>query len=210
MIQRNSYQGDPRIGFFLTFTGGRIIAARKFTTDLEVEVLNTSISRSRLTGLYTAGNSRGLLVPNSITDREKSALDEQDVDYLKVDSKLNAFGNLIVVNDKGAIVHPELESVKQEISEFLEVPVTTGKVAGIPNAGACVVANNQGAVIHRDADENDAEMVKEALEVKEVAVGTVNQGSPFVNSGLVASEQHAVTGSDTTGPEIGRIDRTLF
>jgi len=40
-------------------------------------------------------------------------------------------------------------------------------------------------------------------------VGTVSFGSPFVGAGLVASNSGAYVGSDTTGPELNRIEDAL-
>jgi len=40
-------------------------------------------------------------------------------------------------------------------------------------------------------------------------IGTINYGGPLVGSGLVANDDGYVCGTDTSGPELGRIDATL-
>ena len=40
-------------------------------------------------------------------------------------------------------------------------------------------------------------------------VGTVNFGSPYVGSGCVSTDKGAWAGSQTTGPELNRIEDAL-
>jgi translation initiation factor 6 len=99
--------------------------------------------------------------------------------------------------------------MEEELGEALEAPVTFGKIAGIQNPGVCGLANNKGAVIHREASEDEAKKVKKALDLEDIDVGTVNLGSPYTGSGGLAIEDHVLVGENTSGPEIGRIDRTM-
>jgi translation initiation factor 6 len=64
-------------------------------------------------------------------------------------------------------------------------------------------------VIHREASEEEAEKVKEALGLKDIDIGSINLGSPYMGSGGIAVEEHVLVGENTSGPEIGRIDRTM-
>ena len=116
---------------------------------------------------------------------------------------------MILANDSGAVISENLEDSKEEIEEALEVPVEVGSIAGVKTVGTAAVANSYGAVIHRDASEEDAEHIKEVLDLEDIDIGTVNMGSPFVGSGSVATDNAILVGEDTSGPEIGRIDRTM-
>ncbi len=40
-------------------------------------------------------------------------------------------------------------------------------------------------------------------------IGTINYGGPLVGSGLLANDHGYICGSDTSGPELGRIDQAL-
>ncbi len=211
MIERYNYRGDPSIGFYATVTSGGAIFPPEFQRKefFEVESCETYIAKTRLVGLFTAGNSNCILVPESTTEREREKLDDSNVEFHVLDSRENALGNLVLANDKGAIISERLSDNKEEIRESLGVPVEVGEVAGLPNAGVCGAANNNGVLLHREATEEEAEHISEVLEVERVDIGTINLGSPYIGSGLVCTDSNVLVGEDTSGPEIGRIDRTL-
>lgn len=206
-FRKYNYQGDQNIGFYAVKAAGKLITAREFNTDQEH--IETRINGTDLVGLFLAGNSNGVLVPDSTTERELEMLDEAGLNYTVIESNENVFGNLVAANDRGAIISPKLEEFKEKIEEALEVPVKVASIAEIPNPGACIVANNKGVVLHRDASEDDAELVKKVLQVEDVDIGTVNMGSPYVSSGTVIACEEILIGMETTGPEVGRIDRVL-
>ena len=210
-IQRYNYEGNINTGFYITTSQEQSIVPPDFgkTDELDTAYCETFIARTRLVGLFTAGNSNCILVPDTITDREKRKLEESDVKFRLIDTKETALGNQILANDNGALISERLEDRKKEISEALEVPVEVGEIAGIGNVGSTAVTNSYGAVIHRDASEEEAEKLKTVLKLEDVDIGTVNTGSPFVGSGAAAGGKLILVGEDTSGPEIGRIDRTM-
>lgn len=210
-IQRYNYEGNTNTGFYATTSNEQSIVPPDFqkAEELDTAICETFIARTRLVGLFTAGNSNCILVPDTITDRERSKLEGSDVDFQVIDTKETALGNQILANDSGAMISERLEDRKEEIEEALDVPVEVGEFAGIGNVGATAVANSYGAVIHRDASEEEAEKLKRVLDLEDVDIGTVNTGSPFTGSGAVANDSIVLVGEDTSGPEIGRIDRTM-
>lgn len=212
MIEKYNYGGGENLGFNAVVTNSYILVPPKFKREdfFEVEkVIETRVAKTNLVGLFSAGNSNGLIVPKEISDLERDNLKESKVEFTVIDSRYNALGNLILCNDKGAVISPKLEDFKSEISEALDVNVVVGEISDL-NPGVSSLANSKGAVIHRDASEEDAENVMDALEVEDIDIGTVNMGSPFTGSGAVCNDEDLLTGENTTGPEIGRFDRTLF
>ncbi|MFB6241463.1 MAG: translation initiation factor IF-6 [Candidatus Nanosalina sp.] len=210
-IERYDYLGNSNIGFYATVSNEQSIFPPEFDRKgiFDTDHVETYIARTRLVGLFTAGNSNCLLVPNNITDREEQKLEESDVDFRIIETRDTALGNLILANDKGAVISENLEDKREEIEDALEVPVEVGKIAGAYTVGTAAIANSHGAVIHRDASEDDAENVKSQLELEDIDIGTVNLGSPFMGSGALANDSAILVGEDTSGPEVGRIDRTM-
>lgn len=206
-FRKYNYQGDQNIGFYAVKAAGKLFTAREFKID--EEHVETRINGTDLIGLFLAGNSNSVLIPDSVTDRELEKIKESGANYVIINSNENVFGNLVAANDKGAIISPKLEEFKEEIEDALEVPVKVASIAGIPNPGACIIANDVGAVLHRDATEEDAELVKQVLQVEDIDIGTVNMGSPYISSGAVLTREEIIVGMETTGPEVGRIDRVL-
>ncbi|MFB6209432.1 MAG: translation initiation factor IF-6 [Candidatus Nanohaloarchaea archaeon] len=210
-IERYNYRGDANIGFYATLTDSYAILPRDFEMKdlVPQKMVETRISGTNLAGLFTAGNSNCLLVPGSIKEREIERIQEAGIDYQVLETVENALGNVILANDRGAYISEELEEQSKEIESALGVEVFSGKIAGITNTGVCGVANSRGALIHRDAAEEEAKAVKKALGVENVGIGSVNMGSPYVGSGILLNNSTILVGEDTTGPELGRIDRTL-
>ena len=212
MIEKYDFKGSENLGFHAVVTNEYILVPQDFNRrDLfeGLEVIETKVAKTDLVGLFSAGNSNGIIVPREVSDLEKTRFEDSGVDFKVLESRSNALGNLILCNDQGALISPKLEDFSEEISEALNVDVTVGKISGL-NPGVSAVANSKGAVIHRDASEEDAEMVMEALDLEEIDIGTVNMGSPFVGSGAAGNDEDLLAGENTTGPEIGRFDRTLF
>lgn len=212
VLERYNYLGNTNIGFYATFTGSHGIYPPEFQKSdvFEVDGAETYIAKTRLVGLFTAGNSRAVLLPDVATERERKKLDDAGIEYATIESRDTALGNLVIANDHGAVISTRLEEQREEIEEALGVDTETVDIAGTPMPGACGVANSRGVLLHRDVDEETAEKVKEVLQVEEVGAGTVNMGSPYVGSGILANDTSILVGEDTTGPEIGRIDRALL
>jgi len=209
--EKYNYRGGENTGFYATVTDSYVLVPPNFKRKefFDIEVVETQISKTRLVGLFSAGNSNCLLIPRETSDLELNVLESSDVNFKVLDSRYNALGNLILCNDKGALISEKLSEFKDVIEDALDVPVTIGSIAGL-NPGVCGVCNSKGAVIHRDANEEDAELVKDALDVERVGIGTVSLGSPYMGSGALTNSEHMLVSEETSGPEIGRLDSTLF
>lgn len=210
-LEKYNYRGDINLGLYATVSNDYLVVPREFAKKdfFPQKTVETRIAGTRLVGLFTAGNSNCLLLPNSVKDREKNKLEEAGIEVKVIDSNENALGNLVLANDQGAVISEKLEDHKEVIAEALDVPVEVSKIADIDNPGSCGVANKNGVLIHRDASEEEAEHVRDSLKVEKVDIGTVNMGSPYIGSGIVCNDEHFLVGGDTTGPEIGRIDMVL-
>ena len=68
--------------------------------------------------------------------------------------------------------------------------------------------NDQGVLLHPDVAGDEVLLIEEVLGVPPM-VGTVSFGSPYVGAGICASNDGAVAGSETTGPELNRIEDAL-
>jgi len=211
-VEKYNYEGNTNTGFYITTSNKQSIIPPGFDNQkiLGENVCETFIARTRLVGLFTAGNSNCILIPNNITQRERENLEQSEIDFKEIKTQETALGNQILANDKGAIISKNLEKHKENISDALKVPVKVGEVAGIKNVGSAATTNNRGSIIHREASEKEAEKLKNTLKLENIDIGTINTGSPFIGSGAAANNTTVLLGEDSTGPEIGRIDRTMI
>lgn len=211
MISLEDYFGDVNIGFYGLATDKFVISSfeKDISSIFKVPNFKFSVSESELVGLFLAANSNGIIIPKIVKEKEIKEIRKIGIDVLILKEKFTAIGNLICCNDKGAIVS-ELISKKslKEIEECLGIEVYQTKIANIKVVGSVCFATNKGAIIHRDASEEDLKIVKEILKV-DVEKASVNLGSPFVKSGIIANSYGALVGSKTSGYELDIIARSL-
>ncbi len=207
--ERADYEGNVNVGFFGTVTRGYAVLADGFDGGgLFPGAEQLRIAGTDLLGIFTAGNADGLLVPDIISEHEEERLDETGIDYKVVEARHTALGNLVLCNENGCYISRNLNDVADEIAAFLDVPVETGTVAGLDIPGSCGVATDEGVLLHRNASEDELAAVEDALGV-DGDVGTVNFGTPFVHSGVLATTEQLLLGNDTTGPEVQRVQEAL-
>ncbi|MBN2014666.1 MAG: translation initiation factor IF-6 [Candidatus Altiarchaeota archaeon] len=213
-VQQTSVQGEDFIGLLGMCSDRYAILSKKFPKieALDTPVIKTTLYGTNLIGLFCAGNSNSLLLPYFISDEEATLLEkklkENDVDTTigRLKDKSTALGNLIACNDKAALVSPMISDIKG-VRDILGVEVVQGGIAGHEEVGACCVATNKGFLVHPDAGSELMELA--SIFRVEGLTGSVNFGFPFVKSGLIANSNGYVTGSRTTGIELGRIDEAL-
>lgn len=208
-FNRYDFRGDPNTGMFAATNSELMLSPQGFEPDLGLETVDCRIAGTGFVGMFAASGPDGFLLPDVVRERELESLRDTGAEFSVMKSRDTALGNLVLSNSSGAYASPALSDKQQQIEEALGVPVEFGTVGGVPSPGACGVANGRGAVLHREASESEAEKVKEALGLEQVDIGTINTGSPFVGGGAVVQGEEVVTGENTSGPEIGRLDRTL-
>ena len=145
----------------------------------------TPVANTRLLGVLMVLNNHGILLPRTSSPEEIANLQKStDLNVKILDTKYNALGNLISVNDKGGVISPiiEKEFVK-EIEDVLDIEVIQKRIAGYDQVGAVIKTNNHGAVIHPETDEEDIKNFSNILGVN-VEPATINGGIPFVSSGI--------------------------
>lgn len=208
-LEQTDYEGNENIGFYGIVNDQYTLLARKFKHyDVFDDCTHIRLGGTNLIGLFAAGNSNGIIVPDIIEDHEASQLEEHGIEYLVVDSNYTAMGNLILCNDTGCIISKNLADQRDRIADFLDVPVETGTVASLNIPGSCGVATNKGVLLHRETSEDELEHVESVLGV-DGDIGSVNFGSPYVHSGILANSEHLLIGNNTTGPELQRVQDAL-
>ena len=181
----------------------------KIISTLDIELIELNITDATIIGALLTFNSKGAVVCDFI---DKDALDiikNQGLNVCIISDKINAVGNDILVNDRGALVHPELkDKTIEKIQKTLQVPVFRGTIGTLNTVGMAAVVTNKGLLCHPKATDEEKRNLEKVFEVN-VMIGTVNHGSPVIGSGLVANSKGAIIGNLTTGIEMGRIEEAL-
>ena len=218
IIKYDVYRG-PNIGVYISVNdsiglvpmGFAKTKADKLAEYLDIEIHFTAISNTRLIGALSVMNNKGILLPTTAYQNEYDYLKkETDLEVGVLDTKFNALGNVICANDKGAVVSPWLSKEDcQTISDVLGVETVQKRIAGFNQVGSVMVANDSGAAIHPEANEEDMKMFANVLGVK-IEQSSINNGIPYVSSGILANNHSLVVGSLTTGPEIMMLTRAFL
>lgn len=216
-MKRTAYFGNPWIGMFAKtndeFTILPIDSMKKFDDavleSLGTEAIKTGIADSNLLGVYIAMNSKGIILPNVIEDRELGIIRKCGLNIHVSSDKNNAMGNNIAVNDKGGVVNPNLSRKEvRAMEDALGVELVPMTIADHSTVGSACIATNNGFLAHFRAKEDEMGKLREALKVGGNK-GTVNTGTGFVTYGVLVNKNGYVAGENTTAYELGRVEEAL-
>jgi len=175
---------------------------------LDVPLIPTMVYNSPLIGMFSAGNSRGVII-TSLSNRPENIPQDIPVTLMHTSDNYTALGNLILANNRGAIIAPGFSRESEGIiGKALGVPVVKSTLAGLETVGSCGIATDEGAVVHPEATEAEIRLVEKTLGVR-VGIGTLNHGNPFSGACGIANINGAIVGSATTPIEITRFESAL-
>ena len=167
---RAALSGSSYVGVFARATDDCLLIRPDVETDrleafeaeLGVSAVPTTVAGSGTVGALAVGNGNGLLVSERVRDRERDRIEEAaGVAVSELPGRINAAGNVVLANDTGAYVHPDLtrEAVRA-VGDALDVPVERGTLADVRTVGTAAVATEAGVLCHPKT--TDAEL--DALE----------------------------------------------
>lgn len=202
---------SPNVGIYTKCNDSFVFIPNGFATTkaenlrdlLKTEYVFASAANTRLLGALMVVNNNGLLLPRNSLEEELIHLKKStglNVDIL--DTKHTAIGNLICANDRGGIMSPLIpnEYVKK-VEDVLGIEVVRKRIAGYHQTGAMAVATSHGGIIHPSTEEDDIKSISQVLGV-DLEPATINGGSPYVSSGILANNSALVVGTLTNGPEL--------
>ncbi len=216
-IELISFNQNSNIGMYGFVTDKFCLLGREIDTKhdavieeiLKVPIHRISIAGTSMTGVFLAGNSDCVLVPKITFDYELKELEELGINYEVLDSDITALGNTIVCNKNAVYVSDEFSArVKKIIRTKLNLPLKPGKIAELSAIGSCLVVNDKGALIHRDAELFEIDLIADFFQVP-VMEGTLNMGSPYVRSGILSNNKGLLIGQNSGGPEASNADEAL-
>ena len=182
---------------------------KKIKEVLDVKIIELNIADASIIGSLLSFNSKGAVICDFADEESINTILKNDLEVYVIRDKINAAGNDILVNDKGALVHPEMkEKTIREIQNVLDVPVFRGTIGSLKTVGMAAVVTNKGLLCHPKTSEEEIRFLEKVFKVP-VMIGTINHGSPVIGSGLVANTKGAIIGDLTTGIEMGRIEEAL-
>lgn len=212
-------EGNQFIGLFARSSDRLTIvprsASQKFVEKcrsvLKTEVMSVSVSASNLVGIFSAMNSNGIVL-SSIAYRDEAREIKEwglGLNVAVLHGKLTAVGNIVLANDKAAVVNPSLgKADAKSIEDCLGVEVVKRRIAGYPTPGCAGVVTNKGLLLHGETSDEELHELEEIFGVKG-GVGTANMGVPFIGLCMIANSHGYIVGEGTSGFEMAQIDEAL-
>jgi len=162
--------GNPNIGVYCLSNEEILLVPyglskrklERFENCLKVKAYPISISGSILIGVLAAANSKGIIVPYTIKSNELKILKAtSNLNIISPKVKWTAFGNLILVNDFGAVVSPNLpKSLINKLADNFGVEVAPGVINGLPYVGSLAVTTNKGVLANPFIKEEEKKLLK--------------------------------------------------
>ena len=215
-IATSDVLGSDQVGIYLAVCGNVVFhphelnqeAINRIDECLGLERHPMSIGGSTLVGALIAGTTKGLAVADIATESDIDMLTAFG-DVVVMEGGVNTAGNLLLVNEQGAIASPSIPTDGLEImADVMGVQVAATTIAGQDVVGSLGVTNDQGVLLHPDVTPDEVVLIESVLGVAPM-VGTVAFGSPYVGAGVCANNNGAVAGTETTGPELNRLEDAL-
>jgi len=216
MMRLSRCSGSPNIGVYASANESlSLVAANSapgFVEDIEtilgVETILTTVSGSFVIGSLVRMNSNGIVVTGMIEETELKRIKDK-ISVTVLQDKVNAAGNNILANDKGAIINPNLSAnTEKRIADALGVEVVRSALAGYDTVGSVCVATNKGCLCNVSATEEDMDLIRDVLGV-EPKKGSVNHGVKYIGAGIICNSKGALIGDETTPIEMGKIEDGL-
>lgn len=216
-VLMTSFLGNPNVGLYAYASDniclvGYMVPQKlhaKISEILKVPVRQTNLAGTSMMGVFCAGNSHSLLLPEIVFDDELKALDRHGVKYSIVNTNLTALGNNILCNDHGAIVSPDFEEKAiRQIEQALKVKVERGTIAGLDIVGSLASVTNTRGLISIDATDEEVALIEKTLKVK-LTRGTMGMGVPYISSSIVLNSNGFIVSDHSSGIEIADADEAL-
>ena len=209
-----NFAGDPNIGLYAFSTEDICFipklkgwVEKTITETLGIRTVQAAIAGTEILSIFAGGNSNGLVVSNLARKKEIDAL-KRHTDVLVLEGRYTATGNIILANDRGCIISDKIRKCKGEIEDFLKVKTTVHNIGKLDIVGSLSMATNRGCLVSKFASEKDIQIIEDSLGVK-AGFATVNFGSNFLKSGVIANSKGVIMGNETTSPEMQNITEVL-
>jgi translation initiation factor 6 len=217
MLRLGAIDGNPYIGVFCAASDRLAIVhgaaepslAKSLGEALDVPVITTFIAGSTVVGSLVAMNSNGAVVTNFAETDELARL-PSSLRVGRMEKRLNAAGNNILVSDRAAIVHPRASrDTVAMIRDVLGVEVERRSVAGVETVGSVCLVTSKGLLCHPRTAEEELRWLSEFFRAP-ASITTLNYGNPYLGACAAANSKGAFVGSRTTPIELGRLEDGLM
>ena len=213
-------ENNSQIGMYFLATDHFVLCGKRNLTleqknsiekILQVPLIEFSCYNTELVGVFMQvdRDSQKIYVPFDIYDEELVQLQKHctkhNYEIVQIHSTQNALGNLLAFTSKYAIISYELKKNVSEIEKASSKESFILEDNNLHQAGALLYSVKDKTIASSGLRDEDLEILEEEIE----NITTVNSGSLYISSGIVANSFGILIGSSTTSVEIQTILESL-
>jgi translation initiation factor 6 len=162
----------------------------------------TNISGVHAVSSMIAANSNFIIVPDTVEDEELKELRSLGREILVVESKIKAWGNMMILSDKGVLFSSRVPRKEAEkIVDSLGIDHDFATLANYMAIGALAVPGEELCFVSKLLTEGEKRLLEDLLKLR-VHMVTVNDGLMFIRLGMLVSPYGILVGDSTTGAEL--------
>lgn len=207
-IEQNS-----QIGMFFIATDDFVLTGKKSLAPeqkksiediLQVPVVEATVFNNELVGVFLQVDKfeKKLYAPIGLSKKEITELQavctEYDYTFVEIETVDNTLGNLISFGKNCVFVSRDLKKDVKKISKHTKKEIVILDDENYHQAGALIYSTKNKTLGSSLLTDKTLEEIEEHLN----DITTINSGSAFVSSGIVANSNGILIGADTTTVEI--------
>jgi len=210
-VARASIWKTPFIGAYSKVFGVNAVvnknAPQGFLRRLRDFLRIDSVAVTNISGVHAvssmiAANSNFIVAPDTIEDEELRELESLGKEVLRVESKLKAWGNMMILSEKGVLFSPRVSKKEAGmIIDFLGVDYDFASLANYVAIGALAVPGEEVCFASKLLKEEEKKLLEDLLKLRVHSV-SVNDGMVFIRLGMLVSPFGVLVGESTTGDEL--------
>lgn len=213
-------ENNPQIGMYLVATDNFVLCGKKNLTNeqkqsieqiLNVPLIEFSCFNTELIGVFIQIDrvEKQIFIPEDLYEEEMAILKEivQKYQYtlIIIDSVNNALGNLISSTKNHIIISHELKSNKEYIEKNTSKSTYILHNQNLHQAGTLIYSVKNLALASSGLGDEELEDLENEIE----NISTINSGSIYISSGIVANSYGILIGSLSSSVEIQTILESL-
>ncbi len=210
-VARASIWKTPFIGVYSKVFGFNAVVnknappgfLRRIRDFLKVDsIAVTNIGGVHAVSSMIAANSSFIIVPDTLEDEELEELKSLGKEILTVESKLKAWGNMMLLSEKGVLFSTRVSGREARmIADFLGVDYDFATLANYLAIGALAVPGEELCFVSKLLTEEEKRLIENLLKLR-VHTVSVNDGMMFIRLGMLVSPHGVLVGDSTTGAEL--------
>ncbi|MEM3712018.1 MAG: translation initiation factor IF-6 [Thermoproteota archaeon] len=210
-IVKASIWKTPYIGAYSKVFGDNAVVNKNTPQGFLGKIIDVlkvkSIAITNIAGIHAvssmiAANSNFIIVPDTVEDEELDELKKLGKEIVVVDSKLKAWGNMMLLSDRGVLFSPRVPRRDAEkIIDLLNIDYEFLALANYLSIGALAVTGERLCFVSKLLNEDEKKLVEDLLKLKTYAI-SVNNGLMFIRLGMLVNHNGILVGESTTGTEL--------